>query len=125
MSPHAFGQRLIGSSALIRNRSRHLVAAKSANSSRSSRRSISLLRFCGSLSVRKARASSGVGGMPITSKNTRRRNTSSAATSEGGKPSAFRLAKTSSSILLLASTAGKGVASGCGTRRRTTPDCRK
>ena len=59
---------LTGYSLLIRSRSPHLRAQKSANSSRSSRRSISLLRFCGSPSARNARTSSGVGSTPVVSR---------------------------------------------------------
>jgi len=68
---------------LPRITSAHFSAQKAANSSRASSRSISLFRLSGSFESRKARASSVVGNMPMTSRWTRRRNTSSDATGAG------------------------------------------
>ena len=63
-------------------------------------RSMSLSRLAGSVSARNWRVSSGVGRRPAMSMLTRRRNVASSHGADGGMPSAFSLAKTSSSMKL-------------------------
>ena len=85
---------------LIWSRSPSLILQNSRNSFLPSSRSMSLVRFSGSVSARKLRTSSGVGCSPVRSSETRRRNAASPDGGLGGTLSDSSRLKSSSSMKL-------------------------